>query len=460
MNKNKIALILGPLAFLVILLLPFEGLSQEGKAVLATTTWVAIWWIGEAMDLEATALLPIVVLPLTGALSIGEATSSYAHPYIFLFMGGLIMGITIERWNLHKRIAFTIVKLIGGSEKRVIIGFMTATAFLSMWISNTATAVMMLPIGISVIQHFKSGPIFARNLMLGIAYSASIGGMATLIGTPPNIILAGVISESLGIEISFFDWMLFALPFTILLLVIVAAYLTRYKKNEEGHDIKEVPLEDLGKMSKQEKRVLIIFSLVAFFWITRSFIWVHILPGINDTIIAIIGAIMMFLIPAGEGNKKLINWETAKKMPWGVLLIFGAGLTIATGFSSTDLSEWLAGQFLGLKMVPEFLILLIIIAGINFLTEVTSNTATASMALPLMVTLGYSLNIPPSTLMVGTALAASCAYMLPVSTPPNAIVFASGEIKIGEMVRTGFLLNIISILLIFLFVKFWWPIIF
>jgi len=210
-------------------------------------------------------------------------------------------------------------------------------------------------------------------------------------------------------------------------------------------------------MSVQEKRVLLIFSLIAFFWMTRSFLWVHLIPGINDTIIAIAGALLMFLVPAGEDRKRLMNWDTAKKLPWGVLLIFGAGLAIAAGFSQTDLSSWLAGQFLNLKMIPVAFILLIVIAGINFLTEITSNTATASMALPLMATLGASLDIDPVLLMTGAALAASCAYMLPVSTPPNAIIFASGKIKIGQMVKTGFLLNLISILIIFIFVYYWLP---
>lgn len=457
MNKKSLSLILGPALFFIIQLLPLEGLSPEGKSVLATTCWVAVWWIGEATDLAVTSLLPIILLPLSGGLSLEKTTASYAHPYIFLFMGGFIMGLAIERWNLHKRIAYFIISLIGKGEKRVIVGFMVATAFLSMWISNTATAVMMFPIGLSVIDSFNSGRSFSKNLMLGIAYSASIGGMATLIGTPPNIILAGIIKESLGIEISFSQWMLFAFPFVCVLLTVCAFYLTRYK--ETGEEQKTFSLQSLGKITMQEKRVLLIFSIVAFFWITRSFIWVHFIPGINDTIIAIIGAIIMFLVPAGKGKGTLMNWDTAKKLPWGVLLIFGAGLAIASGFANTDLSAWLAGQFLSLKRIPDLFILLIVIAGINFLTEITSNTATASMALPLVAALGASLSVSPLLLMIGTALAASCAYMLPVSTPPNAIVFASGRIGIRQMVSTGFALNLISIVLIFIFVNWWWPIV-
>ncbi|HLR38539.1 MAG TPA: DASS family sodium-coupled anion symporter [Chitinophagaceae bacterium] len=459
MNKKNISLILGPVLFLFIYLLPLKGLSSAGQAVLATTAWVAVWWIGEATELAVTSLLPILLLPLAGGLSIEKTTAAYAHPYIFLFMGGFMIGLAIERWNLHKRIAFSIINYIGKSEKKVIVGFMVATAFLSMWISNTATTLMMFPIALSVIENFKSETVFSKNLMLGIAYSASIGGMATLIGTPPNIILAGIVNESLGMEISFFKWMLFALPFACILLLAAILYLTSYKTPRETNDKQEFTLENLGKITVPEKRVLVVFSIVAFLWITRSFIWEAIIPGLNDTIIAMGGAFLLFLIPAGEGKEQLMNWDTAKKLPWDVLLIFGAGLAIAAGFSQTDLSNWLAGQFLHLKFVPSMLILLIVIAGINFLTEVTSNTATASMALPLMATLGYSLGIPSIQLMIAVALSASCAYMLPVSTPPNAIVFASGRIKIIQMVSTGFVLNIISIILIFFFVSYWWPVI-
>ncbi len=459
MHKKEISLLLGPVFFLIIFFLPLEGLSSEGQAVLATTSWVAVWWIGEAIPLAVTSLLPIILLPLSGGIDVEKTTAAYAHPYIFLFMGGFILGLAIERWNLHKRIAFSIISYIGKSEKKVIAGFMVATAFLSMWISNTATTLMMFPIALSVIENLKSETVFPKNLMLGIAYSASIGGMATLIGTPPNIILAGVVNKSLDIEISFFKWMVFAFPFACVLLLLAIWYLTKYKIVNKQSEEMTVSLEELGKITKQEKRVLIVFSIVATLWITRSFIWDAIIPGINDTIIAMGGAVLLFLLPAGDGKGKLMDWDTAKKLPWNVLLIFGAGLAIAAGFSQTDLSSWLAGQFVHLRVIPSLFILLIVIAGMNFLTEITSNTATASMALPLMASLGLSLGVPSVQLMIAVALSASCAYMLPVSTPPNAIVFASGKIKIFQMVRTGFFLNIISILLILLFVSYWWPLI-
>jgi len=373
-------------------------------------------------------------------------------------MGGFIVGMAIEKWDLHKRIAYNIIGIVGTGEKRMILGFMVATAFLSMWLSNTATAIMMLPIGMSVMKHLGERQPFSKNLMLGIAYAASIGGLATLIGTPPNLILAGVVREAFQMEISFLQWMLFGLPFATVLLMVTYFFLTRYKITHPVN-LEDLKMDVLGRMSIQEKRVGVVFSLVAFFWVTRSFLWNSLLPGLDDTIIAIAGALLMFIIPAGEGKGALMDWKSAKKLPWDVLLIFGAGLAIAKGFSQTDLATWMASQFMAIDFLHAMWILLIVIAGINLLTEVTSNTATASMALPLLITLAASLNMPPMPLLIGAAVAASCAFMLPVATPPNAIVFSSGKVKIGDMVRTGFWLNIASIILIFLFVHYWLPIV-
>ncbi|MFC5282759.1 SLC13 family permease [Pedobacter alpinus] len=459
MNWKRINLLIGPLLFALVMFLPIGGLSTEGKSVMACTLWVAFWWITEAVELPVASILPIIIFPLSGGLKLDEITSSYGHPLIYLFMGGFIIGLAIQKWNLHQRIAFNIIEIVGTSEKRVILGFMLATAFLSMWISNTATAVMMLPIGLSVVDHFGDRKPFSKNLMLGIAYAASIGGVATLIGTPPNIILAGIVKESLGMEISFFQWMIFATPFSIILLLLTWIYLTSYKIEVQpnGSDFK---MAKLPKMSIQEKRVSIVFALIAFMWLTRSFIWEPIFPGLDDTIIAIIGAVLMFLIPAGEGKGNLMDWESARKLPWDVLLIFGAGLAIAKGFAETDLTTWLAGYFIQLEFLPAFAILILVITVINFLTEITSNTATASLILPVLVTLSVSLGVETLPLLAGAAMAASCAFMLPVATPPNAIVFSSGKITIKEMVQTGFLLNVISIVLTFCFVNWVWALVF
>lgn len=459
--KNLLFFLAGPLAFTIIQLIHLEGLSPQGRAVLACSIWVAIWWMTEAVELEVTSLLPIIIFPLSGALKVEAVASSYGNSYIYLFLGGFILGLAVERCNLHKRIAYYIISHVGKGEKRIILGFMIATGFLSMWLSNTATTIMMLPIGLSVISHLgDKRKNFAKSLMLGIAYAASIGGMATLIGTPPNIILAGIIKESFGFEISFLTWMMFALPFSAILLFLTWIVLTSYK-TEPVPDDEEIILIEPGRMTVVEKRVLTVFLLTAFFWITRTFLWQRIIPGLDDTIIAMAGAVLMFLIPSGNAdNEKLMNWDTARKLPWGILLIFGAGLTIALGFSSTDLTSWLAGLFVNFKAFPAFIILLLVIASINFLTEITSNTATASMVLPLLVTLAASLSMDPLHLMIGAALAASCAFMLPVATPPNAIVFSSGSVKIADMIKAGIVADLISIALIFLFVQYWWPVVF
>jgi sodium-dependent dicarboxylate transporter 2/3/5 len=458
-HLKKLNFAIGPILFLIVSYLPIAGLSDQGQSVLACTVWVAFWWITEAVELPVASILPMLIFPLSGALTIEQTTSSYGNPYIYLFMGGFILGLSIEKWNLHKRIAYNIINKVGTSEKKVLLGFMIATAFLSMWISNTATAIMMLPIGVSVASHFENSKIFSKNLMLGIAYAASIGGLATLIGTPPNIIFAGVVKESLGVEISFFDWMLFATPLSAVLLIGTWWYLSRYKISADAKKGSYQPLK-LEKISIQEKRVAAIFIITAFLWITRSFIWNKMIPGMDDTVIAILGALLMFTIPAGEGKGTLMDWKTARKLPWDVLLIFGAGLAIAKGFSQTDLTTWLATHFSDLSFLPVALVVIIIIASINFLTEITSNTATASMVLPLLITLSASLAIETMPLLAGAAIASSCAFMLPVATPPNAIVFSSGHVSIKDMMRAGFALNIFSIFLIYLFIQLVWPIVF
>lgn len=452
-------LLAGPVLFIFILYLPLEGLSPQGQAVLASTLWTAYWWITEPVELAVASILPIILFPLSGALTVDQTTTSYGNPYIFLFMGGFILGLAIEKWGLHQRIAYKIIKKVGTGEKKVLLGFMIATAFLSMWISNSATAIMMLPIGTSVASQLGNNKQFSKKLMLGIAYAASIGGMATLIGTPPNVIFAGIIEATMGVEISFLDWMLFATPFSIILLLVAWLYLSRGKKTDESEKITFVP-EDLGKITPAEKRVALVFGCTALLWISRSFLINPYIPVVNDTLIAIFGALLLFVIPAGKSREKLMNWNTAKKLPWDVLLIFGAGLAIAKGFSQTDLTKWLAGHFAELDFLSIAVLALIIIAAINFLTEITSNTATASIMLPLLYSLSLSLNLPTLSLLACATLSASCAFMLPVATPPNAIVFSAGSLKVRDMVRAGFALNIFSILLIFLFMQFVWDMIF
>jgi sodium-dependent dicarboxylate transporter 2/3/5 len=474
LNTKKIGLFLGPILF-VITLLWFhpEGLSKEANAILASTLWVAVWWITEAIPIAVTSLLPIILFPLTGGLKLSETTASFGHKYIFLYIGGFILAIAIERWNLHKRIALNIINIIGTNIKSIILGFMVATAFLSMWISNTATAVMMLPIGMAIIAQLMDNPdtvedenlTFGKALMLAIAYSASIGGMATLIGTPPNLVLAGIVQETYGVEITFSKWFMFGLPISLILLAICWKYLTevaftfKQKSFPGGRAEINKQLKSLGKVSYEEKMVLIVFLGTAIAWITRSFFLQKFIPNLDDTIIAVIAGILLFIIPASKDkNRKLITWPEAVKLPWGILLLFGGGLALAQGFKTSGLAEWIGGQMTLLEGASLFVLLLVLIAAVNFLTEITSNLATTAMILPILAPLALVIDVHPFLLMVGATVAASCAFMLPVATPPNAVVFGSGYLKIPDMVKAGIWMNIISIILLSLIVFFVLPV--
>ncbi|MDA0176783.1 DASS family sodium-coupled anion symporter [Mesoflavibacter profundi] len=471
-NTQKIGLVLGPIVFFILLLFfKPEGLSTEGRAVLASTVWIAIWWITEAIPIAVTALLPIALFPLSGGLNLSDTTSAFGHKFVFLYLGGFIIAIAIEKWNLHKRIALNIIKIIGFNLKRIILGFMLATAFLSMWISNTATSVMMLPIGVAIILQLKDNPntpedenlTFGKALMLAIAYSASIGGIATLIGTPPNLVLAGVVSDIYNYEITFLQWFMFGFPISIILLFICWKYLTEvaftFEKREFTDGKAEVnrQLKALGSISYEEKLVAFIFGLTAFFWITRSFLFKNILPALDDTIIAISFAIVLFLLPSKKQGTKLMNWDDAVKIPWGIILLFGGGMALAKGFETTGLAKWIGEQMTTFAGVTTIILLLLLIAAVNFLTEITSNLATTAMLLPVLAPMAISVDIHPFILMVGAAVAASCAFMLPVATPPNAVVFGSGYLRIPDMVKKGFVMNLVSIILLTLFVYFVLP---
>ncbi|TMU88253.1 DASS family sodium-coupled anion symporter [Bacillus sp. BHET2] len=472
--RQGIGFILGPVLFILILLtFSPEGLSREAIGVLAGTVWIAVWWITEAIPIPATALLPIILFPLTGALQSGDVTSAYGDGTIFLFMGGFIIAIAMEKWNLHKRIAMNIILLIGTSTERIVLGFMLATGFLSMWISNTATAMMMMPIGTAVIYQVneslkkegkKRTGHFSKVIMLGIAYSASIGGLGTLIGTPPNTIFAAVVKQLYGIDFSFAKWMVFGVPLAVILLLVMWWYLIKVafplkiKELPGGREIVEKENRSLGRISFEEKLVLAVFVTTALCWITRSFLLSQWIPSLDDTIIAITGALVLFLLP-GKKQSRLLNWEDAKKLPWGILLLFGGGLAIAKGFQETGLAEWIGKQLTILEGISFIIILFAVTAFVIFLTEITSNTATATMMFPIMAALSSALNVHPFSLMVAAGLAASCAFMMPVATPPNAVVFGSGFIKMGDMVKAGVWLNIISIVFITLLVYFFMPIV-
>jgi sodium-dependent dicarboxylate transporter 2/3/5 len=459
-------LVLGPLLFVVTLLFfEPEGLSPEGLAVLATTLWVATWWITEAIPIPVTSLLPIVLLPLTGALDGDAVVSAYGNDIIFLFLGGFTLAIAMEKWNLHQRIALSIVSAIGTSPRRIILGFMVATGFLSMWVSNTAATMMMIPVGLAVVyqaaRSLRGGefaddlPKFEKSIIFGIGYAATIGGLGTLIGTPPLAILSATVGELFDESISFGGWMLFGVPIAAILMASAWLYLTgvkfkvRFKQLPGGREIIRKERKALGRMSAEEKIVLAVFLGTAFMWVTRSFLWEGILPGISDGLIAIVATVVLFTLPTrSAGEKRILQWEDSKKIPWGILLLFGGGLAIAAGFVDTGLSAWIGEQLRVLDGVNIILTIVFATALVLFLTEITSNAATATMILPVIAALAFSLNIHPYALMVPCAMAANCAFMLPVGTPPNAIMFGTGRVTIMEMVRTGFWLNLFALVLI------------
>ncbi|GAB5476961.1 MAG: DASS family sodium-coupled anion symporter [Marinobacter nauticus] len=458
-KSQVIGLILGVAFLLATLALPAPGsMGAEAWAALGLMLLMATWWSTEAIPIPATALLPIVLVPALGLGTIGQATAPYANPIIFLFLGGFTLGLAMQRWNLHRRIALLTLKAMGDQPKRQIAGFMLATAFLSMWVSNTATAIMMLPIGLSVVAMMdNSNPEgvrkYATALLLAIAYSASIGGIATLIGTPPNALLAAYLSENQGISVGFAQWMVLGVPVTLVMLVLTWWWLTRRdfgigQASDSGQMIRD-ELAKLGVMSRGERLVAVVFVITATAWIFRPLLSASLMPWLSDTGIAIAAAIAMFLIPvdARQGTF-VLDWDSANKLPWGVLLLFGGGLAMAGVISSSGLAEWIAGSLGVAGVLPTIVMMVIVASVIIFLTEVTSNTATAAAFLPLLGALAMAQDVSPLLLTVPAAIAASCAFMMPVATPPNAIVFSSGHMQISDMIKAGFALNLMGIVVV------------
>ncbi len=470
MLRKRIGLLLGPFLFLTIYLFePFAGLNSTANAVLAVTLWMAAWWLTEALPISATALAPIVLLPLSGGASINQTTTAYGDKMLFLFVGGFIIAMAMQRWNLHKRIALFIIAKIGTKANNILLGFILATGLLSMWISNTATTLMMITIASALIAQMKEtsqhgGDRFYKPLLLAIAFSASIGGVATLVGTPTNPIFVSIAEKMNGESISFVRWMIFALPFSLIMLMVCWLILGRvvFKAHKQeipmGSNLIQEEYQRLGRMTQEEKAVGIVFLATAILWITRSFILNQLIPGINDTVIAIGAAITMFIIPSKQKKgKALLTWEEAERLPWGVIILFGGGLSLAAAFQSSGLAEWLGDQLTLVSGLPLLLILLIIALSVNFLTEVTSNVATASIMLPVLASLANAIGIHPYLLMVPATMAASCAFMLPIATAPNAIAFSAGELEMRDMVKSGIWLNLISSILISLLVYFLLP---
>jgi sodium-dependent dicarboxylate transporter 2/3/5 len=462
-QRRLIGLFLGPTLFFLILFLPLPaGMNPEGLRVAAITVLMAVWWITEAIPIPATALLPIVLFPVLGVLSGSDVTRAYGNHLIYLFLGGFLIAVTMEKWNLHHRIALHTIRLVGVTPQRIVLGFMLATAFLSMWISNTAATMMMVTIAMAVlkeveheIKHEPGQFLFGTALMLSIGYAASIGGVATLIGTPPNAIFAGVIEKTYGVSISFVGWMGFALPLSLMMLAITWFYLTRIMFRSEvaslpgGRQLIQEQLEQLGPMSRQEKHVAAVFSTVALLWVLRGLYQPVELNMVKDSTIAIAGALLLFMIPVNlKKGEFLLDWKTAVTIPWDIIVLFGGGFALAQGFNESGLTHWLAEQLSVLQGVDMVLVIAAVVLLVVFLTEVTSNTATASLLLPVMGALATAIDVHPFGLMVAAVVAASFAFMLPVATPPNAIVFGSRYVTIPQMVSAGVWLNFVGAVLI------------
>lgn len=458
-----IGLILGILLFIITLITDAPaGMSDTAWTTAGIGLLMAAWWATEAVPVPITSLLPIILFPLLGIASIKDITAPYAHPVIYLLFGGFIIATALERWNLHRRLALNILVRIGSRPGAIIGGFMVATAFLSMWISNTATTIMMIPIALSIAHVVNNseekGNTFTICLILGIAYSASIGGLGTIIGTPPNALLAAFMSETYNVEIGFVQWMTFGVPAVILLVPAAWFVLTKIafrfdvEENESANAVIRGELHKIGSITVPEKRTALAFIIIATLWITRPLLQKHLgIAGLSDTIIAIAGAVSMFLIPAGckeQAGERLLNWTTAERIPWGVLILFGGGLSLASMVSKSGLAAWIGDGLASLTVFHLLILIASIVTIVIFLTELTSNTATTAALLPILGGIAINAGIDPVILVAPMALAASCAFMLPVATAPNAIVYATGEMSIGQMAKAGVYLNILAICII------------
>ncbi len=472
---KQIGLLLGPSFFILLQFLTLDGLSSQAITVIALAAWMVCWWITEAVSISVTALLPLVVFPLFDIMSMNEVGANYGSSIVFLFFGGFVLALALEKVNLHKRIALTIIHKTGTTPNRVILGFMIATAFMSMWISNTASTVVMLPIALSVIQLLvqsdgvftKEERHFSLSVMLGIAFSANAGGIATVIGTPPNSVLIGLLENEYNMEISFLKWMIIGLPFSVTMIGIIYFVLTRWMFPNKGIEFASSnaliaqKLSDLGPTSPQEKHVLRIFAITVFLWVFRTLIN-SFFPslGLSDTMISVGCAIALFSIP--HQFKKgvfILKWEDTSRLAWGILILFGGGLALAKGMSTTGIvaliTDGIANANLNVLFTVSLLILLML-----FMTELMSNVALVAVLAPVVAGIAIGLNIPILYLLIPVTMASSCAFMLPMATPPNAIVFASGYVKVAQMARVGIFINLIAVGLLILMYRFVIPLVF
>lgn len=474
--SQQIGLVLGPVVAFAVLLLDLDPANPVVTRMAAIAALMAIWWISEAIPLSATALLPLVLYPLMGVMKTREAAPVYFNSTIFLFIGGFMIAVTMEKWQLHKRIALWIIRLIGGGPRRIVLGFMVAAAFLSMWISNTATAIMMVPIGLAIIIQLedKFGRDEARpftvSLMLGIAYACSLGGVATLVGTPPNLSFARIFEISFpnAEPIAFGQWLIMALPITLTMLAVVWLLLTRVfftvpRSFKVDRSVVDREYASLGRMAFEERAVLTVFAATAFLWVFRKDLilgavtlpgWSRLVPNaslIDDATVAVAMAMVLFFIPARSRDaesRMVMEVDVFARIPWNIVVLFGGGFALAQGFQVTGLSELIGNRFAVLQNVPTPVMIAAVCSGLTFLTELTSNTATTEMILPILASVSVAMKTNPLLLMIPATLSASCAFMMPVATPPNAIIFGSGRVRIADMARVGILINLIGVLTI------------
>ncbi|MCC6459456.1 MAG: DASS family sodium-coupled anion symporter [Saprospiraceae bacterium] len=463
----------GPLLFLLLVLAPTPaGLPEPAKYTAAIALWMAMWWITEVVHTAVTALLPLVLFPLLGVMPVKSVSAEFGHEIIFLFLAGFLFGRAIERWNLHTRIALQMVFWMGNKPSRIVLGFMIATGFISMWISNTATAVMMTPVAIAVgkgawMERPGGSSNFNKALMLGVAYACSIGGMATIVGTPTNAIFLGYVQQELHAQVSFWQWFLFAFPFAVVLLLVCWVLLIQLfppEKEADQVDFRQLlrsELQALGPLSAPERRLAWLFGGVIAAWLSGSLLWYAWVPNCNDTVVVVAGALLLFFIPAGNAHRgiPLLDWDNAVKIQWGVLLFFGGGLALAKGVEKSGLSVWMGGQMENLQSLPPLAILLVVLVVVTLLSEVASNIATASMMMPVLAALAVAVGAPPFAMLLSAALAASFGFGLPVATAPNTIVFSSGHLHTRDMAQAGFLLDAIAILLLLFFLYFFLPLV-